>query len=30
MFDRFAKARVDRDEVISALEAIIKELRAQK
>ena len=27
---RFTKARVDRDEVISALEAIIKELRAQK
>jgi ParB family chromosome partitioning protein len=27
---RFAKARVERDEVISALEAIIKELRAQK
>ena len=26
----FAKARVERDEVISALEAIIKELRAQK
>ena len=27
---RFAKARVDKDEVISALEGIIKELRAQK
>jgi ParB family chromosome partitioning protein len=27
---RFTKARVDRDEVISALEAIIKELRSQK
>ena len=27
---RFTKSRVDRDEVISALEAIIKELRAQK
>jgi len=27
---RFTKARVERDEVISALEAIIKELRAQK
>ena len=26
---RFAKARVERDEVISALEAIIRELRAQ-
>jgi ParB family chromosome partitioning protein len=27
---RFAKSRVDREEVISALEAIIKELRAQR
>jgi ParB family chromosome partitioning protein len=27
---RFAKSKVERDEVISALEAIIKELRAQK
>ena len=27
---RFAKSRVDRDEVIEALEAIIKELRAAK
>jgi hypothetical protein len=27
---RFAKSRVEREEVISALEAIIRELRAQK